>query len=39
MIPRVEQVHRQTRARVVGDDTHAEGKLVSLFEPSTEISL
>ena len=37
MIPRVEQVIRQTRARVLGGDTHAEGKLVSLFEPSTEI--
>lgn len=37
MLPRVEQVVRQTRARVFGGDTHAEGKLVSLFEPSTEI--
>lgn len=37
MLPRVEQVVRQTKARVFGGDTHAEGKLVSLFEPSTEI--
>lgn len=37
MIPRVAQVIRQTRARVLGGDTHAEGKLVSLFEPGTEI--
>jgi IS5 family transposase len=37
MLPRVKQVLRQTKARVFGGDTHAEGKLVSLFEPSTEI--
>lgn len=37
MLPRVAQVIRQTRARVFGGDRHAEGKLVSLFEPSTEI--
>jgi IS5 family transposase len=37
MIPRVEQVVQQTRTRVFGGDTHAEGKLASLFEPSTEI--
>jgi IS5 family transposase len=37
MLPRVQQVMRQTRARVLGGDTHAEGKLVSLFEPTTEI--
>jgi IS5 family transposase len=28
---------RQTRARVLGGDTHVKGKLVSLFEPTTEI--
>jgi transposase, IS5 family len=37
MIPLVRQVLRQTRARVFGGDKHAEGKLVSLFEPSTEV--
>jgi IS5 family transposase len=33
----VRQVMRQTRARVFGGDTHAEGKIVSVFEPTTEI--
>jgi len=37
MLPRVRQVMRQTRARVLGGDTHVDGKLVSLFEPTTEI--
>ena len=37
MAPRVRQVIKQTRARVFGGDTHVEGKLLSLFEPSTEI--
>ncbi len=37
MAPRIRQVMRQTRARVFGGDTHVEGKLLSLFEPSTEI--
>ena len=37
MVPLVRQVMRQTRARVFGGDTHAEGKIVSVFEPSTEI--
>jgi IS5 family transposase len=37
MLPRVQQVIRQTKARVLGGDTRAPGKLVSLFEPSTEI--
>jgi IS5 family transposase len=37
MVPRVEQVIRQTKARVLGGDTRAAGKLVSLFEPTTEI--
>src|SRR5437870_4926270 len=37
MVPRVQQVVRQTKARVFDGDTHAEGKIVSLFEPSTEV--
>ena len=37
MVPLVRQVIRQTRARIIGGDIHAEGKIVSLFEPSTEI--
>jgi IS5 family transposase len=37
MVPRVKQVMKQARARIFGGDTHAEGKLLSLFEPSTEV--
>ena len=37
MMPRVRQVMRQTQARVFAGDTHAENKIVSLFEPSTEV--
>jgi len=37
LLPRVEQVIRQTKARVLGGDTRAAGKLVSIFEPTTEI--
>jgi IS5 family transposase len=37
MVPRVQQVMRQTKARVFAGDTHAQGKIVSLFEPSTEV--
>jgi transposase, IS5 family len=37
MMPLVQQVMRQTRARVMTGDTHAEGKIVSVFEPTTEI--
>lgn len=37
MAPRVRQVMQQTRARIFGGDTHAPQKLVSLFEPSTEV--
>ncbi len=37
MVPLVRQVMRQTRARVLAGDTHAEGKIVSVFEPTTEI--
>jgi len=36
-IARVQQVIRQTQTRVFGGNTRAEGKLVSLFEPDTEI--
>jgi IS5 family transposase len=27
----------QTRARILRGDTHVEGKILSVFEPSTEI--
>jgi IS5 family transposase len=37
MIPRVQQVMRQTRERVIDGNTHVVGKIVSLFEPHTEI--
>jgi IS5 family transposase len=37
MIPRVQQVMRQTRQRVFGGDTRAEGKIVSVFETETEV--
>ena len=37
MIPRVQQVLRQTRERIDNGNTHAPGKIVSLFEPDTEI--
>jgi transposase, IS5 family len=37
MIPRVQQVVQQTRQRVFGGDTRAEGKIVSVFEPQTEV--
>jgi len=37
MTPRIRQVMNQTRARIFGGDTRVEGKLLSLFEPSTEI--
>jgi IS5 family transposase len=36
-VPRVQQVMRQARARIFGGDTHVEDKLLSLFEPSTEV--
>jgi len=35
--PRIRQVMKQARARVFSGDTHVEGKLLSLFEPSTEV--
>ena len=37
MIPRVQQVLRQTRERIDNGNTHAAGKIVSLFEPDTEV--
>ncbi len=37
MLPRVQQVMRQTRARVFAGDTHFAEKLASIFEPGTEI--
>ena len=37
MLPRVQQVIRQARARVLGGNVHVVGKLVSVFEPSTEV--
>ncbi len=37
MIPRVKQVMQQTRERIFKGNTHAPGKLVSLFEPHTEV--
>ena len=37
MLPRVGQVMRQARARIFAGDPHAEGKIVSIFEPSTEV--
>jgi IS5 family transposase len=37
MAPLVQQVMRQTKARVFAGDTHAEGKIVSLFDPTTEV--
>ncbi len=37
MLGRVKPVRRQARARVFGGNTHVEGKLASMFEPSTEI--
>jgi len=37
MIPRVQQVMRQARQRVLHGNTRAEGKLVSVFEPDTEV--
>jgi IS5 family transposase len=37
MIPLAQQVMRQTRQRVLGGETRAEGKIVSVFEPQTEV--
>ena len=37
MLPRVQQVIQQTKTRIFGGETRAEGKILSLFEPSTEV--
>jgi len=37
MIPRVQQVLRQTRERVLRGNTQADGKLPSVFETHTEV--
>jgi IS5 family transposase len=36
-LPLVEQVITQTKKRVLGGDNNAEGKVLSLFEPHTEV--
>ena len=36
-VPRVQQVMRQARQRIFGGNTHVAEKLVSIFEPTTEI--
>jgi transposase, IS5 family len=38
MVPLVQQVMKQTRARIFRGDTHAEGKILSLFEPDGDHS-
>ena len=37
MIPRVQQVMKQARARVLEGNTRSENKLLSVFEPDTEV--
>jgi IS5 family transposase len=37
MMPRIRQVMKQTRVRILQGNTRSEGKLLSLFEPSTEV--
>ena len=37
MAPRIQQVLRQTRERVLRGNTQADGKLLSIFEPHTEV--
>ncbi|HJQ63927.1 MAG TPA: ISNCY family transposase [Burkholderiales bacterium] len=37
MVPLVRRVMQQTRARIFHGDTHVEAKVLSLFEPSTEV--
>jgi IS5 family transposase len=37
MVPRVQQVIRQTKARIYRGDTRSVGKIVSIFEPSAEV--
>jgi transposase, IS5 family len=37
MVPLIRQVMKQTKARIFRGDTRSQGKIVSLFEPATEI--
>jgi transposase, IS5 family len=37
MVPRVQQVMKQTKARLFEGDPRSEGKIVSVFEPTTEV--
>jgi IS5 family transposase len=37
MVETVKKVVHQAKARVFGGDTHVEGKILSVFEPSTEV--
>ena len=37
MVETVKKVVHQTKARVFGGDTHVEGKILSVFETSTEV--
>jgi IS5 family transposase len=37
MIPRVQQAMKQARARVLGGNTRADNKILSMFEPDTEV--
>lgn len=37
MIPRVQQVMKQARARIFDGETRSENKIVSVFEPDTEV--
>jgi IS5 family transposase len=37
MVPLVKQVMKQARARIFRGDTRSQGKLLSVFEPSTEV--
>jgi transposase, IS5 family len=37
MVPLLRRVIRRTRARLFHGDTHGEGKILSVFEPSTKI--
>jgi IS5 family transposase len=37
MVPRVQQVMRQAKARIFQGETRSAGKIVSIFEPSTEV--
>jgi len=37
MVETVKNVVHQTKARVFGGDTHVAGKILSIFEPSTEV--